>query len=315
MRYARRVGWLLLLAVVGAPGCREAPPPPSVPGFSVVALMDAGAPLTVVRAVEEGLATVERELDAVTDLRAAGSGEERLGTLREAGREGPDLVLCFCPDFDHVVFEEATAFPETFFFTIPGRTSGPNVGSVVFELRGAGYVAGVALAAASGGAPVAVVVPPLAAGLVEGLVEGAILGVEHHGETTTLTLPASQAVRALGEGTVGAVLYGGVDPPAELTAACADSRVPLVVLATAREANVAAAPLGTVVVDLTVMVPYLAQEAWAGTLEGELMSFALGSEVVDFRLRDGVSPEVTAAVGEARREVLSGLAEVESLGM
>ncbi len=308
-------GFLILLMGAGSLACRKPPPPPAPPAFSVVALVDGRAPASVVGAVEEGLDTVRRELDAATDLRTAAGGEARLRSLREAGREGPDLVLCFCPDFDHVVFEEATAYPETFFVSIPGQMWGPNVGSVLFELRGAGYLAGVALREASGGGAVAVVIPAGGENLGEGLLEGARVAVEAGGEGVVLTLSASQAVRSLEEGAVAGVLYGGVAPPPGLAAACSAAGAPLVVLSPEVDPTVGDGLLGVVVVDLSAVVPYLAQEAWAGTLEGDLVSFALGSTVVDFRLAEAAAPEVAAAVGTARREVLSGLAEVESLGM
>ncbi|GEM_PF-2283134 len=308
-------GFLVLLVEVGGVACRKPPPPPARPALSVVALLDGRAPASMVRAVEEGLATVRRELDAATDLRTVDVGEARLRSLREAGREGPELVLCFFPDFDHVVFEEATAYPETFFVSIPGRMRGPNVGSVLFELRGAGYLAGVALRKASGGGTVAVVIPAGGENLGEGLLEGAHVAIEAGGTGVVLTLSASQAVRSLEEGSVAGVLYGGMGPPPGLPAACSAADAPLVVLSPEVAPTMGDGLLGVVVVDLPAVVLYLAQEAWAGTLEGDLVSFALGSAVVDFRLAEAAAPEVAAAVGTARREVLSGLAEVESLGM
>ena len=303
----------LLLATLALAGCGRQPEPPPAPAFSMVALVDGRAPAPVVRAVREGLATVERELDAAAVLRSVGEGGARLRSLRGAGEEGRDLVLCFCPDFDHVVFEEATAYPDTFFVTIPGRTSGPNVGSVVFELRGAGYLAGVALREATGGGRIALVIPPGGGEFGRGWEEG--VGVAAGGEGAGVTLSAPQAVRALREGTVAGVLYGGVAPPEDLEAACSGAGAPLVVIRPSREPEVGGGLLGAVVVDLEAVVAYLAQEAWAGTLEGDLVSFSLGSAVVDFRLAGDAPGDVAAAVRTARREVLSGLAEVESLGM
>ncbi len=308
---------LALVWILAALGCSRAePPPPPEPDFHAVLLMASGTPLPVQEALKAGLREVKSDLFAATSVRSVECGQPMIEMLRRTGREAPDLVFCHVPGEEHVVVEEAAAYPDTQFVTIPGRTTGPNVAGVVFRVDGAAYVAGATLAAAAGGRPLLVVEAPDERGF-RGLAAGFGAGAASVGAAAPVAVTKERALEDIDSGRAGGVLYTGFVVPEPLLTACATAGIPLVDTGLGLKEEGQPGVFGTVIVRMGEAVRRLARERWAGTLEGSIYTFSLGSGVVDFGLESpAAAPEaVLRAMGSARSDVLAGIAEIEDLGM
>ncbi len=313
----RAAGCAVVLAGLAGFGCsRYEPPPKPKPEFHVVLLVASGAPAPVQAALEGGLRGIESDLFAATAVRLVEPGQPLIETLRRTGREAPALVFCHMPGEEHVVVEEAAAYQDTQFVIIPGRAVGSNVSGVVFRVDGAAYVAGAALAAGAGERPLLLVHDTVGTGL-HGLEAGFRAGVASVGGEL---LPAADPDAALGEigaGRVGGVFFAGFGAPAAVREACAAAALPLVTVSLGRSGAAPPERFGSVVVRMGEAVRRLARERWAGTLEGRIYSYTLGSGVVDFEVetRAPVPKAVQNAMDSARADVLAGIAEIEDLRM
>jgi len=313
--WALWLGSLLLAAFAGfaTAGCARPAPRPEEPRFRVVLLLASDAPPEVSDALEKGLEEVEKDLFAAGTLRRVQTGQALIEALRETGGKAPDLVYCHVPGEEYVVVEEAAAYRDTHFVTIPGRTVGPNVSGVVFRVDGAAYVAGATLAALAGGRPV-LLVDSGESSFLPGLRLGFGAGVASAGGALQETGDLESAVEAIRSGDAGGVFHTGFGVPQSLREACMAAGAPLVVLSAGERA---AGCLGTVCVRMSKALRNLAGERWAGTLEGRIYTFSLGSGIVDFALEPGrtVPEPVRAVMDSSRKDVLSGIAEIEDLGM
>jgi len=265
--------------------------------------------------LERGLAGIESDLFAASAVRIVKSGQPLIEALRRAGREAPDLVFCHVPGEEYVVAEEAPAYQDTQFVTVPGRAVGSNVSGVVFRVDGAAYVAGATLVEAAGKRPVLLVRSPGATGF-PGLVRGFRAGMASAGGEPPREIDLDNALSRIAEGEAGAVFFAGYDVPEPLDVACRTEGLPLV-RAGLGGASGERESFGTVTVRVDEALRRLARERWAGTLEGRIYSFSLGSGVVDFEFGKGatVSQEVRHAMESARADVLAGIAEIEDLKM
>ena len=259
---------------------------------------------------------MESDLFAAAEIRIVEPGQPFIEALRTAGRHHPDIVFCHVPGESHVVVEEAAPYEDTQFVTIPGRAVGTNVTGVVFRVDGAAYVAGAALAAASGGRRVLLVDPGTGAEWSGGLESGLRAGVAVSRTLVEKVPDATVATTEVEGGSVGGVFYAGFEPPHDLIQAAAEAKVPLVVVSFGGKDGCESC-LGTVEIRMGEAELRLAREQWAETLGGRTYTFGLGSGVVDFVVRpgNGVTEDVRRAVDNARHDVLAGIAEVEDLEM
>jgi len=278
--------------------------------------MASGTPEPVQRDLREGIHAVERDLFAAARVELVEPGQALIEALRTTGRDSPDLIFCHFPGESHVVVEEAPAYRETFFVTIPGRAVGVNVTGVALRVDGAAYVAGATLAAASGDRPV-LLVPAEAAQSLPGLVAGFRAGVLSVHGTVLEGADLASAQARVEAGGPGALFYAGFGPPKTLSTVCAAGGIPMVAAGSGLGGDGTGACLGRVVVRMGEAVRRLARERWAGTLEGRMYTYSLGSGVVDFELRPGSSlpDRVRKAMEAARADVLAGIAEIEDLKM
>lgn len=307
---------LLAVAVLMAGGAcsRHREPPPPEPDFHVVLLLSAGTPQPVRQALERGVQAVDSDLFAASEVYVAEGGQPLIEALRAAGGKGPDLVFCHVPGQDHVVVEEAAPYEDTQFVTIPGRAVGTNVTGVVFRADGAAYVAGATLGAAAGG-PVLLV--PAATSLEQfpGVEPGLRAGAAASRQAVEAVTGTDRAVTVIQEGGAGAVFYAGFAPPERLIRAAGEAGIPMAAMSTEGNGGCPSC-LGVVVVRMDEAVRRLARERWAGTLEGRVYTYGLGSGVVDFTVRARSLPEpVRTAMEHARSDVLAGIAEIEDLRM
>lgn len=278
--------------------------------------MASGTPPAVQEALEAGLREIKNDLFAETTVRLVEPGQPLIEMLRRTGREAPDLVFCHLPGEEHVVVEEAAAYQDTQFVTIPGRTTGPNVAGVVFRVDGAAYVAGATLGAAAGGRPLLVVEAPKEPGF-HGLKAGFRAGAASVGAVASGVVKEGRALEDIDSGRAGGVLYAGYVVPEPLLAACATAGIPLVGTGLGLKRGGQPGVFGTVIVRMGEVVRRLARERWAGTLQGSIYSYSLGSGVVDFRIESKATApgKVVRAMSSARSDVLAGIAEIQDLGM
>jgi basic membrane lipoprotein Med (substrate-binding protein (PBP1-ABC) superfamily) len=268
---------------------------------------------------ERGLGRIAAELGAdVGRLRARNEGERR-ALLAAQGADGIELVFCVGPGFEQALYTEAPAFPETGFVILPGAPGGGNVAGVELRTGGAGYVAGVAASLLSEGGGVGIV-RGTGGEWLDGLEEGFIRGV-HRGnpEIIPRTVTRPGGPRNLAAEQVDVALY-------------ASDRAEEVVIQEARAAGMwlVVCDLGlldsepevvaaAVHLDVAEAMVRLAREVRDGTFAGGRHTFDLGSGVVDVVLnRDlapAADPEMAEAVEAARSEAITGIAELEKLGM
>ncbi len=311
---------LALVMMTAGAACRKPAPPAPRPAFKAALILDQGAlqhPLR--RAAVTGMEVIRRDLNAAITVQVAVGQREQRRRLRELGGRAQDLVFCLCPEFGPIASEEAPAFPETWLILIGGTAPGGNVATMDFRMAEAGYLAGVAAAAAGDGAPVGIIRGAAAPGFLLRAEDGFRRGfhsVRENGEV--LAVDGMTGVDLLRERGVRVALSASESVEPELLASCRSAGVRLIAADPRAAESAPDVVLATLVLNLAEAMHRIAQEEWAGTLEAKVYSFDLGSGVIDQRLESGSgepAQTVVEAVANARADVTAGIAEIEDLGM
>jgi len=273
------------------------------------------------RQARMGLRRLKADLDAAGQFRSARSEHGARLALRAAGRAREQIVFCLGAGFADLLYEEAVAYPASWYVVIPGKITGPNIASIDFAMGEPGYLAGVAAGTARAGKrAVAGIIREGGKDLFFSRAEGGFIkGFEatvRRGKVVVADGPAGVPGLAK-EGVRVALDTSEVTDPAVVTAC----RKAGILLVSADPTLVHTAPdlvLGTLRIDLGEAMSRVAQEVWAGTMTAKLYRFDLGSGVVSFTLNrsnDAASlPGVHDAVEKARADVTAGIVEIEELG-
>ncbi len=317
---AKYVAALVLMLVFGlaATGCRKRRPPAPRPSMRVLVLTSLPGGMPVVAAARAGLRRLATEMNAAGMVRTVGSEAAARQELRKAGKGGATIVFCLCPGLGGLLYEEAVAYPDTWFVLVPGRVTGPNIASITFAVSEAGYLAGAA-AGAYGPGPTAAIV---GAGREDPFFAPAERGFRQGFTAVSADRRVIQVDGAAGiAGLAGKQTQVVLDSSERAVEGVADAcRKAGVVLVTADPSLAKEAPdvvLGTLEIDLPEAMSRVAQEVWAGTMEGKIYRFDLGSGVVGFELDAAnpaaARPAVAEAVDRARADVTAGIVEIEEL--
>ncbi len=318
----RMTAALVLIALLGLGGCHHRKVPPPAPAMRVGLIVSASpgdAPM--VRQARAGLGRLKTDLNAAGWVRIVRTEHAGRIALRAAGRAKEQLVFCLGPGFSDTLYEEAIAYPGTWFVLIPGKITGPNIASIDFATGEPGYLAGVAAGAVEGrkGAVAGIIRedgPDLFFSRAEGGFTKGFEATVRGGRV--LTADGPQGIPALVSAGVRIALDTSEATDPGVIAACRKAGM---LLATADPKLVSQAPdvvFGTLHVDLGEAMSRVAQEVWAGTMSSKLYRFDLGSGVVGFTLNRSSAvasgPRVHDAVEKAKADVTAGIVEIEELG-
>ena len=309
----------MLLVLLFGSACGEKQPPPP-PQFRTALLLDRGAAQNPLRrAAVVGMERIRSELHAGVVIQVATSGQEQRRRLRALAAQQRNLVFCMLPGLGYVVTEEAAAYPDSWFVAIGGKGPQGNVAAMSFQMEDAGYLAGVLAATVS---------PAEVAGVLGGgggspFFDRAESGFRSAFEAKrrrgrVLSADGADGVDELRSEGVEVALYPAERAEQAVLERCRKTGLRLVVADAAAAKEFPHVVLATLVLDLPEAMVRVAQEAWAGTLEGKTYSFDLGSGVVDLRPTPGsaavTDPRVVEALTRARADVTAGIVEIEELG-
>jgi len=310
---------VLALACVGKPGpdrfrvALVTPGPVSDAGWNAAAFA--------------GLGRIRGELGADTaHLEATGPAQFE-ESFRDFARRGFRLVFGHGFEFQDAASTVAAEYPETAFVVSSGLVTGDNVGSLVFRLEEAAYLAGVMAAGMSRSGVVGMVggveIPPVRLvfdGFRRGFREG-----RPDGQVKEVFLGSWEDVAGARAATLSLLAQG-----ADLVIHDADA-AGLGVFQACRERSVlafgcnsdqaAVAPdvvVASAVMDIPEAMLRVATMVQGGTFRGEVFAFDLASGVVDLKLSPGlrgrVPEEVLAAVAAARVRLVRGEVPLEHFG-
>lgn len=262
---------------------------------------------------------IRAELNADVVVQAAAGAQEQRRRLRALASQQRNLVFCMLPGLDYVVTEEAAAYPDSWFVAIGGKAPVGNVAAMSFQLEDAGYLAGVLAAAISDGEVAGVLGGGGGSPFFDRAEDGFRSGFEaKRRRARLLSADGVDGVDELRSEGVEVALYPAERADQSVLKRCRKAGLRLVVADPAAAKQFPHVVLATLVLDLPEAMVRVAQEAWAGTLEGKMYSFDLGSGVVDLRPTPGsqatTDPRVVAALTRARADVTAGIVEIEELG-
>jgi len=316
----RAPAWLAaLLAMFTVVACHKEKAPPT-PSFRAALLLDRGAAVNPLRrAAVVGMERIRAELNAGVVVQVAAGGQEQRRRLRALASQQRNLVFCMLPGLDYMVAEEAAAYPDSWFVAIGGKAPQGNVAAMSFQLEDAGYLAGVIAAVISDGQAVGVLGGGGNSPFFDRAEDGFRSALESRApKARVLSADGVDGVDELhSEGVVVALYPAERSDPAVLER-CRTAGLRLVVADPAAAKQYPHVVLATLILDLPEAMVRVAQEAWAGTLEGKMYSFDLGSGVVDLRPTPGsqaaTDARVVDALARARADVTAGIVEIEELG-
>lgn len=271
------------------------------------------------RAAREGLKRLHRELNAAITLRTTGSPDEGRRQMRAAAGAGADVVFCLGHDYETLLYEETVAYPSTWFIQVPGNAVGANIASINFATGEAGFVAGAAAAALSAKAAAGIIregpADPFFA-RAEGGFKSGFQARRSRGRV--IAVDGLEGIGRLASAHVDVALDTAEKVDRAVLQACRKAGIRLVVTDPDLTATAPDVVVGTLKIDLAEAMNRVVQEVWAGTVEGKLYRFDLGSGVVGFELNPKNDAAAGAGVADvverARADVTAGIVEIEELG-
>lgn len=309
----------VVLAALFISACHEKRPPPP-PSFRAALLLDRGAAQNPLRkAAVVGMGRIRSELNAGVVIQVATGGQEQRRRLRALASQQRNLVFCMLPGLDYVVTEEAAAYPDSWFVVIGGKAPQGNVAAMSFQLEDAGYLAGVLAASVSDREIAGVLGGGGGSPFFDRAEEGFRSAFEaKRRKARVVAADGVDGVDELGSEGVEVALYPAERADQAVLERCRKTGLRLVAADPAAAKQYPHVVIATLVLDLPEAMVRIAQEAWAGTLEGKMYSFDLGSGVVDLHVTPGSSaaddPRVAEALRRARADVTAGIVEIEELG-
>ena len=313
---------LAVFGCLASVGCHHREVPAPVPAMRVGLIVSATpGDLPAVRQARAGIRRLRTDLDAVGWVRVVHSEHGGRLALRAAGRAKEQLIFCLGPGFSDTLYEEAVAYPGSWYVLIPGKITGPNIASIDFATGEPGYLAGVAAGAVPhrrGGAAGIIreggqdlFFARAERGFIKGF-ETAVRGGR------VLVADGPSGIAALKSAGVRVALDTSETTDPAVVAACRKTGILLVTADPKLVTEFPNVVLGTLNIDIGEAMSRVAQEVWAGTMTAKLYRFDLGSGVVGFTLNHfnavADAPRVHDAVEKAKADVTAGIVEIEELG-
>jgi basic membrane lipoprotein Med (substrate-binding protein (PBP1-ABC) superfamily) len=271
------------------------------------------------KAAERGLGRIAAELEAdVSRIRVEDPANER-ERLEDQGRDGVDLLFCVGAHTEATLYAVATAYPNTIFVLLPGRTRASNVAGIRFLPEEVGYLAGAVAGSLA---------PDGNIGLLRGdgqpwlepLEEGYVAGFKSRWRRTKLIVAeGADGAWQLSSAGVLMSLYAADSSEPEVLAAAHNAGLQLIVtdpnlIDVAPDTAVAA-----IDVDVAEAMLRVAREVRDRTFTGREFAFDLGSGVLDVIVNPALAPDnlsaANEALEEARAEITAGLVEFDGLGL
>jgi len=274
-----------------------------------------------------GLGRIGAELGAETAHIEASSPAQFEESFRDFARREFSLVFGHGFEFQDAATIVGGEFPGTAFVVSSGLVTSANVGSLVFRLEEAAYLAGVLSAGASGSGRVGMVggveIPPVRLvfdgfrrGFLErrpdGVVKEVFLGSWED------VAGARQATLALVDQGADVVIQDADAAGLGVFQACRERAV-LALGTNSDQSGVAPdVVLASAVMDIPEAMVRVAQTVRDDAFEGRVFTFDLASGVVELVLNpalgDRVPEETSAAVAAARDRLIEGEVELEHFG-
>jgi basic membrane lipoprotein Med (substrate-binding protein (PBP1-ABC) superfamily) len=274
-----------------------------------------------------GLGRIGVELGAETAHIEASSPAQFEESFRDFALRGFSLVFGHGFEFQDAATTVGAEFPDTAFVVSSGLVTSANVGSLVFRLEEAAYLAGVLSAGASGSGRVGMVggveIPPVRL-VFDGFRRGFL---EHRSDGVVKEVflgswedvaGARQATLALVDQGADVVIQDADAAGLGVFQACRERAV-LALGTNSDQSGVAPdVVLASAVMDIPEAMVRVARTVRDGAFEGRVFTFDLASGVVELvpnpAQGDRVSEETSAAVAAARDRLIEGEVELEHFG-